>query len=29
MKYQFIAAHQQEYPIKTLCRVLGVAVSGF
>ena len=29
MKYQFIAEHQQEYPIKTLCRVLGVAVSGY
>jgi putative transposase len=29
MKYQFITAHQQEYPIKTLCRVLGVSVSGF
>ncbi len=28
MKYQFIAAHRQEYPIKTMCRVLGVAVSG-
>ena len=29
MKYQFIAAHQQEYPIKTMCRVLEVAVSGY
>ena len=29
MKYQFIAAHQQEYPVKTMCRVLEVAVSGF
>ena len=24
-----MAAHQQDYPIKTLCRVLGVWVSGF
>jgi putative transposase len=29
MKYQFIAAHQREYPVKTMCRVLEVAVSGF
>jgi len=29
MKYQFIAQHQQEYPISTMCRVLEVAVSGF
>ena len=29
MKYQFIAAHRQEYPISTMCRVLEVAVSGF
>ncbi len=28
MKYRFIAEHQQAYPIKTMCRVLGVAVSG-
>jgi len=27
MKYQFIAMHQQEYPVKTMCRVLEVAVS--
>ena len=28
MKYQFIAEHQQEYPVKTMCWVLEVAVSG-
>lgn len=28
MKYQFMAAHRQEYPVKTMCRVLEVAVSG-
>ncbi len=29
MKYQFIADHQQEYPITVMCGVLEVAVSGF
>ena len=29
MKYQFIAAHQREYPVKTMCRILEVAVSGY
>ncbi len=29
MKYRFIAEHQQAYPIKTMCRVLGVASSGY
>jgi putative transposase len=29
MKYQFIAQHQPEYPIKTMCRVLEVAESGY
>lgn len=29
MKYQFLATHQQEYPIKTMCRVLEVAMSGY
>ncbi len=29
MKYQFITAHWQEYPMSTMCRVLEVAVSGF
>jgi putative transposase len=27
--YAFIAAHQQEYPVKTMCRVLSVSQSGF
>jgi len=29
MKYQFIVEHQQEYPVKTMCWVLEVAVSGY
>jgi putative transposase len=29
MKYPFIAEQQQVYPIKTMCRVLGVAESGY
>ncbi len=29
MKYQFIAAYRQEYPITTMCRVLEVSVSGY
>jgi len=29
MKYQFIAEQQLNYPIKTMCRVLGVAQSGY
>jgi hypothetical protein len=29
MKYQFIAAHQREYPVKTMRRILEVAVSGY
>ena len=29
MKYRFIALHQQDYPISTLCRVLAVSVSGY
>src|SRR6266571_1280125 len=29
MKYQFMAAHQREYPVKTMCRVLEVAESGY
>gem|GEM_PF-3504325 len=29
MKYQFIALHQQDYPISTLCRVLQITVSGY
>jgi len=29
MKYGFIATHQHEYPVKTMCRVLSVSVSGY
>ena len=29
MKYRFIAEHQQEYAVKTMCGVLGLAVSGY
>ena len=29
MKYKFIVEYQQEYPIKTMCRVLEVSVSGY
>jgi putative transposase len=29
MKYQFIAKYQQTYPVKTLCRILEVSVSGY
>ena len=29
MKYNFIARHQQKYPVKTLCRVLEVSVNGY
>ncbi len=29
MKYRFIVEHQHEYAVKTMCRVLGVAVSGY
>lgn len=28
-RYRFIAAHQASYPIAVLCRVLGVARSGY
>jgi putative transposase len=28
-RYQFIQEHQQEYPVKTLCQVLGVSESGY
>jgi putative transposase len=28
-KYQFVAAHVSEYPVTVLCRVLGVARSGY
>jgi len=29
MKYQFIAQHKQEFPVVSMCRVLGVLESGF
>ena len=29
MKFQFIADHQQEFPVRRMCRVLGVSASGF
>lgn len=29
MRYQFIAEHQNEYPVTTMCRVLDVSVSGY
>jgi len=29
MNYNFIARHQQKYPVKTLCRVLEVLVNGY
>jgi putative transposase len=29
MKYRFIAQHQQEYPVTTVCQVLEVSVSGY
>ena len=29
MKYSFIREHQHEYPVKTMCRVVQVSVSGY
>ena len=29
MKYQFIHDHVDQYPVKTLCRLIGVARSGY
>jgi transposase InsO family protein len=29
MKYQFIEQHKQEFPVVTMCRILGVSESGF
>jgi len=29
MKFQFIADHRQEFPVRRMCRVLGVSASGF
>ena len=28
-KYQFVTAHASEYPVTLLCRVLGLARSGY
>jgi hypothetical protein len=28
MKYDFIAQHQQEYPVTTMCQVLEVSAAG-
>jgi len=28
LKFQFIAEHQQEYPVTTMCRALEISVSG-
>ena len=28
-KYHFVAAHASEYPLTVLCRVLGLARSGY
>jgi transposase InsO family protein len=28
-RYQFIAEHQQEYPVKSMCQILGVSESGY
>lgn len=29
MRYQFIEQHQTEYPVRVMCRVLGVSASGY
>jgi putative transposase len=29
MKYRFVAAERTAFPVRTLCRLVGVAVSGF
>ena len=29
MRFQFIAAHQHEFPVRRMCQVLGVSASGF
>ena len=29
MRYRFVAAEQARYPVRLVCRVVGVAVSGF
>ena len=29
MRYQFVAEHQQEYAVKTMCRILDISESGY
>jgi putative transposase len=29
MRYRFIAAERASFPVRMLCRIVGVAVSGF
>jgi putative transposase len=29
MRYRFVAAERAAFPVRTLCRLVGVAVSGF
>ena len=29
MRYRFVAAERAAFPVRTLCRIIGVAVSGF
>jgi hypothetical protein len=29
MRYQFIQGHQQEFPVRRMCSVLGVSSSGY
>jgi putative transposase len=29
MRYRFVAAERASLPVRTLCRIVGVAVSGF
>lgn len=29
MRYRFVAEHQREYPVKTMCRILDVSESGY
>jgi hypothetical protein len=29
MRYRFVAAERATFPVRTLCRIVGVAVSGF
>ena len=29
MRYRFVAAERATFPVRTLCRIVGVAASGF